>query len=126
MEVLADTSVWIAHFRNASADLKHLLITNRLLMHPLVLLELACVSPPAPRKGTLGRLRSLPQAPVATVDEVLAMVEGECLYDRGCGAVDLSLLTSVRLRPGTKLWTLDRDLGALARRFKLTYAPVMN
>lgn len=125
MDVLADTSVWVAHFRSSSAPLKELLTTNRLLMHPLVLLELACGSPPAPRSSTLARLRSLRQAAVATVDEVLVMVEREGLHDRGCGAVDLSLLTSVRLTPGTTLWTLDLDLDALARRFQLSYAPAV-
>ena len=126
MNVLADTSVWIAHFRNASAQLNELLMADRLLTHPLVLLELACGSPPAPRKRTLGPLNLLRQTAIATTDEVLLLIERERLFDRGCGAVDLSLLTSVRLTPGTTLWTLDRDLLAIAKRFHLSFAPVMH
>ena len=64
-EVLVDTSVWIEHFRRGSAPLAELLAGDAVRMHPLVLLELACGSPPAPRARTLAdlaRLRPAPQA----------------------------------------------------------------
>ncbi|MEO5735057.1 MAG: PIN domain-containing protein [Rubrivivax sp.] len=124
--VLADTSVWIAHFRAASELLKELVVADRMLMHPLVLLELACGTPPAPRERSLGQLGALGQMPVATYDEVQVLIEKERLYDLGCGAIDISLLASVRLTPGARLWTLDHDLQAVANRLQVAYAPVVH
>jgi predicted nucleic acid-binding protein len=115
--VLADTSVWVAHFRKTNAVLQALLAADRVLGHPLIVLELACGTPPAPRERTLGDLRQLQQAVVATTDEILALIEKEQLHDTGCGAVDTALLASALLTPDTRLWTLDRNLDALARRF---------
>lgn len=37
--VLADISIWVAHFRAANPTLQSLLITDRVLCHPLVLIE---------------------------------------------------------------------------------------
>lgn len=112
--VLVDSSVWIAHFRRPDEILRSLLSTDQVLCHPLIILELACGTPPAPRKRTLGDLRRLKQSVIATIDETLALIEREHLEDRGCGAVDLSLLASALLTGGAKLWTADRDLGNLA------------
>ena len=114
--VLVDTSVWVGHFRSANPVLRALLEKDRVLCHPLVLLELACGTPPAPRERTLGDLGMLRQANVATTDEALSLIEGRRLYDAGCGAVDVALLASVLLTPEASLWTADRNLEALARR----------
>ncbi len=120
--VLADTSIWVAHFRRANAELQALASADRLLCHPLVVLELACGTPPAPRQTTLSALRQLRQATQASLDETLALVEGERLFDAGCGAVDMALLAAVRLTPGALLWTLDKPLQALARRLGVAHA----
>ena len=106
--VLADTSVWVSHFRRAD---------------PLVVLELACGTPPAPRDRTLRDLRSLQQAVVATVDETLALIEKERLYDTGCGAVDAMLLASTLLTSTALLWTDDRKLNAQALRLGVAFSP---
>ena len=45
--VLADTSVWVSHFRHAEPTLQTLLATDQVLCHPLVVLELACGTPPS-------------------------------------------------------------------------------
>ena len=58
-QVLADTTVWVRHFRRADAVLQSLLATDRILGHPLIVLELACGTPPAPRDRTLRDLRAL-------------------------------------------------------------------
>ena len=42
MSVLVDTSVWVNHFRNSDAALVDLLLSDRVLTHPLILLEIAC------------------------------------------------------------------------------------
>lgn len=114
--VLADTSVWVAHFRQADAKLQELLQHDQVLCHPLIVIEIACGTPPASRERTLTDLKALRQPAIATPDEVLALIERARMADSGCGAVDAALLASVLLTPGARLWTHDRDLAAIARR----------
>jgi hypothetical protein len=87
----------------------------------MVLLEIACGTPPAPRERTLSDLRELRSATVANTDETLALLEREQLQDSGCGAIDLLLLGSVLLTSDVVLWTLDKDLRALAARFNILF-----
>ena len=119
--VLADTSVWVAHFRKPNRVLQTLLSADQVLCHPMVLIEIACGTPPAPRERTLTDLRQLRSAVVASTDETLALIEREQLQDSGCGAIDLLLLGSVLLTSDAVLWTLDRDLQALAARFDILF-----
>jgi predicted nucleic acid-binding protein len=119
--VLADTSVWVSHFRKPNPVLQNLLVADRILCHPLVLIEIACGTPPAPRQRTLSDLRQLRSATIANTEETLALIEREQLQDSGCGAVDLLLLGSVMLTPDTLLWTQDKDLAALAARFEIAF-----
>ncbi len=121
--VIADTSVWVRHFRRADPVLQSLVATDRVLAHPLIVLKVACGTPPAPREQTLLDLRSLQQAVVATSDEILALIERERLYDAGCGAVDVMLLASTLLTPPALLWTDDRKLHALALRLGVAFSP---
>ena len=120
--VLADTSVWVAHFRRANALLQSLLAMDQVLCHPLIVLELACGTPPAPRERTIGDLKKLQQGIVATTDETLTLIEREQFHDSGCGAIDMALLASVLLTPDTLLWTLDKKLGALAARMGVAFS----
>lgn len=122
--VLVDSSVWVRHFRRPLAELSALLMADQVLCHPLVVLELACGTPPSPRQATLRDLKRLRQATVATVEETLAMVENEALFDRGCGAVDMALLAAVRLTPGALLWTQDKALQALAQGLGIAHLPM--
>lgn len=119
--VLVDTSVWIDHFRHGNDELARLLAQDAVLMHPYVLLEIACGTPPAPRKRTLADLARLRLAPVASPSELLEFIEEQKLYNQGCGMVDISLLASARITPGARLWTLDKHLGALARRLGVSW-----
>lgn len=121
--VLVDTSVWIAHFRAGEADLARLLDADEVLCHPLVILEVACGTPPAPRERTLRDMRVLRQATVATFEETLRFVERERLMDRGCGAVDVALLAATLLTPGAVLWSTDKHLAAEAARLGVAYRP---
>lgn len=120
--VLADTSVWVAHFRKPSPVLQTLLSADQVLCHPMVLIEIACGTPPAPRERTLRDLRQLRSATLANKDETLALIEREQLQDLGCGAIDLILLGSVLLTSDAVLWTLDKNLRALAARFDLLFS----
>ena len=119
--VLVDTSVWVGHFRRTNPVLRSLLENDRVLCHPLIVLELACGTPAAPRRRTLSDLRMLRQAKVATTDEALALIEAERLYDNGCGAVDIALLPSALLTRSSRLWTADRHLEALAERCVIAF-----
>jgi predicted nucleic acid-binding protein len=119
--VLVDSSVWVAHFRRPDGTLQYLLSTDQALCHPLIVLELACGTPPAPRERTLSDLRRLKQSVIATIDETLSLIEREHLEDRGCGAVDISLLASTLLTRGAMLWTADRDLGELATKLGVAF-----
>ena len=119
--VLADTSVWVAHFRKPNPVLQTLLSADQVLCHPMVLIEIACGTPPAPRERTLTDLRQLRSAVVASTDETLALIEREQLQDSGCGAIDLLLLGSVLLTSDAVLWTIDKDLQDLAARFDILF-----
>ena len=119
--MLADMSVWVAHFRAANKLLVSLLSTDQILCHPLIVLELACGTPPAPRERTLGDLKKLQQAVSATNDEILALIESNHLYDTGCGAIDMSLLASVLLTREARFWTMDKNLATLANKLGIAF-----
>jgi predicted nucleic acid-binding protein len=119
--ILADSSVWVAHFRKSNDVLQSLLAADRVLGHPLIVLEIACGTPPAPRERTLGDLKNLQQSVIATTEETLALIEKEQLQDLRCGAFDMALLASVILTPETLLWTVDKDLDALATRLDVAF-----
>ena len=123
--VLVDTSVWVDHFRNRNENLVSLLTLDLALSHPLIVTELACGTPPAPRSRTLTDIATLPQARQATLDEVRSFIEREKLYGLGCGVVDLALLASTLLTPGSRLWSLDRRLLELAQRFDVAFRPAL-
>lgn len=120
--VLADSSVWVAHFRKPSRVLQSLLAIDNVLCHPLIVIEIACGTPPSPRERTLGDLRQLRPSAIATRDETLALIEKGQFQDSGCGAVDMALLASVLLTPNTVLWTIDKKLRALAERLDVAFA----
>lgn len=115
--ILADTSVWISHFRHGSEDLKRSLEAGEVLCHPHVVGELACGNL-RNRDDILGFLRALPAAATATDEEVLACIERNHLYGTGLGYTDVHLLASAMLTP-TRLWTLDAALGREAKRLRL-------
>lgn len=126
MRILVDTSVWIDHFRRSNEELMRVLALDGVLTHPMVLLELACGTPPAPRQRTLKDLGLLPHAAAADWREVMAFIERESLYGQGCGLVDLSLLASTLLTPGAVMWTLDRRLNELAMRLGVAHQPAVH
>ena len=126
MSVLIDTSVWIDHFRNGNDALVDLLGLDRALTHPMVILEIACGPPPAPRIQTLSNIGLLQPCNQASLSEVMEFIEHENLYGLGCGLVDMSLLASTLITPGTELWTLDKRLADLARRFCVAHRPTLH
>ena len=119
--VLVDTSVWVAHFRKSNVSFESLLLNDQILCHPLVLIELACGSPPSPRSNTLSYIKKLQQATVATTAETLAFIEKHQLQESGCGAIDISLLASTLLSENAQIWTLDKSLDKLAIQLGISY-----
>ncbi len=85
-------------------------------MHPFVVAELALGSL-RDRADVLVMLDFLPQARVALLNEVRAMVEARRLHGLGVGFVDAHLLASVFLNPSTLLWTRDKPFRRVAERF---------
>jgi predicted nucleic acid-binding protein len=123
VNVLVDTSVWVDHFKNRNAALTELLALDQILIHPMVVAEIACGTPPAPRIQTLRDLQLLQATKQATLAEVMAFVEREQLYGLGCGLIDIALLASTLITPDAWLWTLDKRLANLAARFGVEYLP---
>jgi predicted nucleic acid-binding protein len=124
--VLVDTSVWVQHFRYGSEKLDKLLCNDQVLSHPLVLLEIACGSPPAPRHRTLAYIGKLQIAKTASASEVMNLIETKNLYDSGCGAVDVLLLASTLITPEATIWTLDKKLEVLAKKLGVSYKTSLN
>ncbi|MDP3775228.1 MAG: PIN domain-containing protein [Gemmatimonadales bacterium] len=112
MIVLADTSVWVDHWRRGNPAFAERLAGNHIAVHPFVLGELA-LGAISPRAAVLAGLRSLPAARVADDDEVLGLIERRRLAGRGIGWVDCHLLASALLDQ-VRLWTLDRRLARIA------------
>lgn len=111
--ILADTSIWIDHLRDGNADLAALLSAGGIACHPLIVAEIALGSIKA-RSEVLRLLDQLPTLPVAELDEIRSLIEIRSLFSRGIGYVDVSLIASCLLVPGTMLWTTDRRLNAIA------------
>ena len=126
MNVLVDTSVWVDHFRRGNAALVQLISQDRALVHPMVIAEISCGTPPAPRLQTLGHLSLLQSCKQASLSEVMAFIERERLYGMGCGLVDICLLASTLITAGAALWTLDKRLGELAQRFGVAHRPTVH
>jgi predicted nucleic acid-binding protein len=124
MNVLVDTSVWVAHFKQRNAHLAALLDAGRVVCHPTIVVEVACGTPPN-RREIIALLAELESMPVASPDELRLLIERQALYGRGCGFVDVSLLAATLLGGQTLLWTLDKRLEAAAAGLALCYRPTL-
>ncbi len=120
--ILVDTSIWVDHLRAGHVRLASMLERGAVLGHPWVIGELAL--------GNLGSggevirlLQGLPQAVVASDEEVLELIGREGLAGTGIGYVDAQLLAATRLTRDARLWTGERRLGAIAARLHLTLGP---
>ena len=112
--ILADTSVWVDHLRSGDTRLAELLGAGRIVGHALVVAEIALGSLRDRDRGPEPARRTA-VAPGRREDEVRLLIEQRRLFGRGIGFVDVSLLASCLLVPGTCIWTRDRKLDAVAR-----------
>ena len=116
--ILADTSVWIDHFRRGEPRLQAALDDGDVIMHPYIIGELACGNF-ANRDETLELLGHLPLSRVATHEETMAMIERRRLMGRGIGYMDAHLLAAAALTPEARLWTNDKRLAGVAASLRL-------
>ena len=112
--ILADSSIWVDHFRSVNPHLESLIGSGRLIMHPFVIGEVALGSL-RERHRKLSLMSLLVQVQVAGLEEVQQMIELRALYSRGIGYVDAHLIASCLLTPGTELWTRDVRLASAAQ-----------
>jgi predicted nucleic acid-binding protein len=112
--ILADTSIWIDHFRSGNKEMRKLLNEGQIVIHPCIIAELALGSLQErtlqERTKTLALLDLLPQVQVAQLSEVRRMIEARPLYSLGIGLTDAQLIASVFINPSTRLWTRDKRL----------------
>jgi predicted nucleic acid-binding protein len=113
--ILADTSIWIDHFRHSDAELRRIIEEDVLLCHPFVIGELALGSL-RDRATVLAFLAAQRQAAVATHDEIMTMIDRHGLFSMGIGYSDAHLLASALLDRRIVLWTRDKRLRAAAEK----------
>lgn len=112
--ILVDTTVWVDHLRSGNSRLVEHLRSGAFLCHLLIIAELALGTLKS-RGQVLSLLDDLPKAPDVTTEEIRAsLIEYRKLHGRGIGVVDLYLVASCLLGPGTSLWTGVRRLHAVA------------
>ena len=121
MTILADTTVWVDHWRRGNRALARQLAAGRVLVHPFVIGELS-LGALHPRAPVLENLRPLHCARLAEPEEVDGLVERRRLLGRGIGWVDVHLLASALLEP-CRLWTLDRRLALAAEHLGVAWSP---
>lgn len=119
--ILADTSIWIEHFRHSVPRFQLLLTRREVLAHPFVLGELSLGGLPN-REDVLARMHKLPQATTAADSEVLQLIREHRLHGRGIGYLDAHLLAATLLTDDARLWTLDRRLQETARHLGVAAA----
>ena len=112
--ILADTSIWIDHFRSENVEMRKQLNKRNIIVHPFIIAELALGSL-RDRARTLSFLDQLPLTRMAQLSEVRQMIENRSLYSQGIGLVDAHLIASIFLNPGTLLWTGDQRLRGIAK-----------
>ncbi len=117
--ILVDTSVWISHLRSEDRKLTTLLNRDQVLIHPMVVGELACGNL-RNRKEILSLLGGLPRILVADDDEVLFLIERHQLMGSGIGYVDAHLLAAAALTQSARLWTHDQRLAQVASGLNLS------
>jgi predicted nucleic acid-binding protein len=110
--VLADTSVWIDHFKRRNSTLEQFLEKDAVSCHEFVVGELACGTL-RHRAEILGLLSGLQTVPTVDHEEALHFLSERRLMGRGLGWVDVHLLASA-IVTGEQLFTLDRRLAAAA------------
>lgn len=120
--ILVDTSVWVDHLNKTDGTLAALLLESAVLMHPLIVGELA-MGTLQPRESILATLRCLPKIAAVSHDEALHFISSHRLFGLGVGYIDAHLLAAVQVTPGSTFWTRDKRLASVAEALKLAFRP---
>lgn len=118
--ILVDTSVWIDHLRNAECRLVDCLQANEILMHSMIIGELACGNL-AQRDARLSDWHALKPIPELHNGDALALIESKKFMGRGIGLVDVHILGAVLNHPRTLLWTRDKCLHAITKELGVAF-----
>jgi predicted nucleic acid-binding protein len=119
MVILADSSVWIHHFRKPQELLPQLIGRGELYIHPYVVCELALGSVPD-RPKLISFLQSLPSFGQSEPSGLLLFVQKQELHGKGVGMIDAALLQCCA-QSEALLWTIDKRLFAQADRLGIAY-----
>ena len=114
MRVLADTSIWVDHFRRSDSQLVKALTRQEVVIHSIVVGELATGNL-RNRARILADLQALPRVEEVTFAESLNFLEMRKLYGRGLGWNDIRLLAAAMLNR-LALWSSDKRLHEAARQ----------
>jgi predicted nucleic acid-binding protein len=118
MLILADTSIWIDHFRRSNFQLAQFLDHGDIVMHPFIIGELV-LGKVAKIAEMIEFFQLLPKTIVASADEILDFIAKRKLSGSGIGYVDVHLLAAAALMPETLVWTRDKKLRAAAQALSL-------
>ncbi len=97
-----------------------LLQQNAVLMHPMILGELACGNLQN-RTSLIGLWRGLPRITTATDAEAMYFIDVHALMDKGVGYIDVHLACALVLEQNARLWTRDKRLAEVAASLGLRY-----
>ncbi|MBL0075120.1 MAG: PIN domain-containing protein [Rhodocyclaceae bacterium] len=120
--ILADTSVWIDHFRRSDDVFASMLATDRIATHDFVIGELA-LGGLRPTSERLQFLKLLPRLTGALESEMQDFIAVKGLHGTGIGYVDAHLLACAVLHRA-QLWTHDKRLHQIAAELNLAFTPM--
>lgn len=120
--ILVDTSVWIAYWQESSSvkNLQENLIAKRILGHEWVFGEIMVGNLGPQRNRLLADYLKLPRSELYPISQLYDFVEKHNLKGSGASLIDIQLLYSCVVEAHV-LWTLDRVLNRLAKRFSLNF-----
>ena len=117
--IIADTSIWIYHFRHGLPQFADTLQKGLIAIHPVVLGKLATGNL-LNRTKTLAALQCLPMIPSGTVEECMQFIKNHRLHGIGIGWSNVQILVAARLS-GNLLWSKDRRLDDAAKELGVAY-----
>lgn len=118
-QILADTSVWITHFKKELPEFIDILNAGKVILHPFIIGELACGG--LQKKQDIFKLiESMPQTVCLEHEEIMSLIEAHEFSNQGIGYVDVHLIGSCLLSDNL-LWTYDKALKKVAKKMKLHY-----
>ena len=122
--VLVDTSIWIRFLAGKEpfvTELDQLLAEDEVIGHDLIYGELL-IGERGGRVKLLTAYAEIERAPSIAHDEVVELVKSRRLGGRGIAWIDAQLLASA-LVAGSKLWTAETTLTAIAEGVGIAHRP---